>query len=135
MPIESRSRYQLKKTKAALAVQDVALTIIAYMMFVGLSMQIIPVWAFFFAIFLYTFRTFNIRHERAHTSSSTGLKPRWLDAALDFAQLFYLPHHEPYSGKRWKHLAHHRFHVSPTMQQRGDLKTDPHRVFEVGSGR
>jgi fatty acid desaturase len=133
MTTYSRAAYKLKKTKASLAIQDIALTALAYLMFVGLSMQLIPGWLFFSFMFLYTFRSFNIRHEKAHTPSSTGLKPKWLDTVSDYVQLFYLPYHEPYSGKRWKHLAHHRFHASPELNARGDLADDPHRIFEIGS--
>jgi fatty acid desaturase len=129
---QSIPSYKLKKTKASLAVQDIALTIAAYSLFAGLTLQLVPVWFFLATIFLYTFRSFNIRHEKSHTSSATGLKPKWLDITSDFVQLFYLPYHEPYSGKRWKHLAHHRFHAAPEIKKKRDLKSDPHHIFEVG---
>lgn len=133
MTNESRVTCKLKKANISLAMQDIGLTVMAYGLFAAFAADVISSWVFCLGFFIYTFRSFNIRHERAHVAQSASRRTSWLEVFSEYFQVFYLPYHEPYSGKRWKHLAHHKFHIAKDGQHGSSLVNDPHRIFEQGS--
>ena len=119
-------------TRKSLLLKQVLYVATSYALFIAYGLDIISAVVFLALLATFYLRLFDVLHQKAHANNAMGLKPRWLDQAADYFNIYFLPYHEPPGGKLRKHMAHHQGH------QRGDgyrldPTRNPHVMFENGS--
>lgn len=104
---------------------------LSYLLLIAYGYNLINTWILVLTFSLYYLRLFDVLHQKSHANERVKMKPKWLDSAIDYFNIFYLPYHESSRGKISKHKAHHRAHRTDSNGTTiNDNRINPHAVFE-----